>query len=242
MMRLGGRRSVRRPQLVENSPLRGFDPRVKLFIGLGASFALMLPLERLAIYLAVYALLLAWARLLPAAARQFWRLKWALLFLFLVDWLVVDSLHAATVAMRIILLAGMLSLIFATTTPTEFSLALEKLGAPYRYAFSLSLAFSSLNLLEEELQAIREAQAARGVKLEYRGLRQAFQQAGEWVALAVPAIVLTTRRAWSINEAAYARGFDSPHRRPYRTLHLSLADLLLLGGAIGLIAILWLWK
>ena len=58
------------------------------------------------------------------------------------------------------------------------------------------------------------------------------------VALAVPAVVLTTKRAWAMTEAAYARGFDSPHRRPYRQLAMGWLDWLLLAGAVAVAAIL----
>jgi energy-coupling factor transporter transmembrane protein EcfT len=60
----------------------------------------------------------------------------------------------------------------------------------------------------------------------------------ELVALTVPAVVLTAKRAWGITEAAYARGFDSPHRRPYRQLALCRLDWLLLTGALVVAAIL----
>jgi hypothetical protein len=45
------------------------------------------------------------------------------------------------------------------------------------------------------------------------------------------AVVLTTKRAWSITESAYARGFDAPHRRPYQKLKLKPRDWLLLATA-----------
>ena len=51
--------------LIEDLPLRRVDPRVKLAMGLCASLAVMLPLERLVIFLALYILFLGWARLLP---------------------------------------------------------------------------------------------------------------------------------------------------------------------------------
>jgi energy-coupling factor transporter transmembrane protein EcfT len=62
------------------------------------------------------------------------------------------------------------------------------------------------------------------------------------VALAVPAIVLTTKRAWSMTESAYARGFDSPHRRPYRTLSMAWLDWVLLLGIVAIVTGLLLWN
>ena len=242
MIKLGTSGRTRELALVETSPLRRADPRTKLALSLCASLAVMLPLERLAAFMVIYALLLLWARLLPAAARQVWRLKWVLIPLFLVDWLVVDLYLAAIVTLRLILLAGAFALFFATTTPGELRLALEWLRVPYRYAFSLALALQSVGMLDDEWRAIREAQRARGAwGLRWSGWRNVTAQIHDLVALSVPAIVLTTKRAWAMTEAAYARGFDAPHRRPYHRLTMGRLDWALLTSAIavGLIMILW---
>ncbi|MGD2147956.1 MAG: energy-coupling factor transporter transmembrane component T [Anaerolineae bacterium] len=225
--------------LAEHSPLRDADPRTKLGLSLCASLAVMLPLERLAVFMGVYVLLLLWARLLPDAARQVWRLKWVLIALFILDWLLVGVDLAVIVTLRIVLLAGAFALFVRTTTPGELRLALEWFGVPYRYAFSVSLAFQSVGLLDDEWRAIREAQRARGAwAFEWAGWRRLVPQVRGLVALTVPAIVLTTRRAWALTEAAYARGFDSPRRRPYRRLEMTSLDWLLLMAAIVLIALL----
>ena len=66
-IRLGTAGRARKLALVEDSPLRHADPRTKLALSLCASLAVMLSLEKLAVFMALYALLLLWARLLPAA-------------------------------------------------------------------------------------------------------------------------------------------------------------------------------
>jgi energy-coupling factor transporter transmembrane protein EcfT len=235
--------SLRRPVLVETSPLRRADPRTKLVLSLCGSLAVMLPLEQLAVFMAIWAGFLLWARLLPAAARQVWRIRWLLIVLGAVEWLMIGPSLAAVITLRLILLSGVLTLFVGTTTPEELRLALESLRVPYRYAFSLSLAFQSVGLLEEEWQAIREAQRARGaLPTGPLKLRTALAQVRDLVAITVPAIVLTTRRAWAMTEAAYARGFDAPHRRPYRKLAMTGLDWLLLAGAIIVGAAWVLWR
>jgi len=231
-------------QVVISSPLRNADPRTKLALSLGLSLAVMLSLAQVAVALVIYAALLLWARLLPLAARQVWRLKIILVVIFTVDWWLVSLDLAAIITLRIILLTGSFTLFFATTTPEELRLALEWLRVPYRYAFSLSLAFQSLGLLEEEWQAIREAQHARGVwTMPARFIGRAMlTQVRDLVALTAPAIMMATRRAWAITEAAYARGFDSPHRRTYRRLAMKRLDWILLLGVILVIAGLALWR
>lgn len=226
--------------LVEDSPLRRADPRTKLFLSVAISMVVMLSLERLVIFIALYSVFLVWTRLHPAAIQQIWRLKWLLILLFLFDWWLISLPHAVTICTRLILLTGVFALLFSTTTTRELGLALEKLGIPYRYAFSLSLAFLSLGLLDDEWRAIREAQASRGALPELSSFRRLVAQVSNLVSLTVPAIVLTTKRAWSITEAAYARGFDSPHRTSYYSLAFTRFDFFLMGG-VTLVIILLYW-
>jgi energy-coupling factor transporter transmembrane protein EcfT len=228
--------------LVPESPLRGADPRTKLVLSLVASLAVMLPLDRLLIALLLYVLLLAWARLLGPAVRQVWRIKWLLIGLFCVDWLLISHLHAVLVTLRLVLLAGSFTLFFATTTPAELRLALEWARVPHRYAFSISLAFQSLGLLDQEWRAILEAQQARGAWNPPRGWRRPLANVRDLIALSVPAIVMTTKRAWALTEAAYARGFDSPHRRPYHQLAMSLLDWALLAGSLIACGVFLVWR
>jgi energy-coupling factor transporter transmembrane protein EcfT len=226
--------------LVESSPLRWVDPRAKLFVSVAISLVVMMPLDRLALFMAIYALFLLWARLLRPAAQQVWRIKWLLFFLFIVDWWLVDLTHAVTICTRLILLTGVFALFFSTTTSRELGLALEKLRVPYRYAFSLGLAFQSMGLLDDEWRSIREAQASRGALPDVSSFQRFLSTIGDLVSLTVPAIVLTTKRAWAITEAAYARGFDSPHRTSYHTLAFSRFDILLMiGTALVIILLYW---
>jgi energy-coupling factor transporter transmembrane protein EcfT len=226
-------------RLIEDSPLRQVDPRVKLELGILAALAVMLPLERLAIFWVAFALILFPLKLVGEMWHQIRRIAWILIVLFVLDWLFVGPELAVLITLRFTLVVSAFVIFFATTRPEEFRLALECLGLPYRYAFSLSLAFLSIPMMSEEWQAIREAQRSRGAWELKRGL----QQAGEWLndlmALGVPAIVLTVKRAWTFTEAAYARGFDSPHRKPYQPLIMRPADWALSIGALIVIVMVF---
>lgn len=233
----------RLPVLAADSPFRSLDPRAKLVFCLASSAVVMLPVERLGPFLLFLTILLAWARLLLPAARQIWRMRWVLLFLFILDWWLIDLNLAILVSLRLILLAGTFTILVSTTTFGEFRLAVERMGIPYRIAFSMGLAFQSLNLIEEEWQAIREAQQSRGIRLVRSGLRETIQRIGDWVALTIPAVVLATRRAWAVTESAYARGFDSPRRQPYRQLSMRLVDWLVVLVSLALPWLLyWRWS
>jgi len=242
MFRLSQSGRVHTIHLREDSPLCGRDPRSKLMMSLVASLAVMLPLDRLVIFLSIYIVFLIWAHLFSEMLHQVWRMKWILLTLFLLDWWLVSLELAGIITLRLVLLAGVFSLFFSTTTPSELGLALESLHIPYRYSFSISLAFQSLGLLQEEWQAIREAQKSRGILPQFNSLKALVKQVSDLVALTVPAIVLTTRRAWAITESAYARGFDSPKRVSFYQLHMQWLDWIFLILPIVFILFLMMWK
>ena len=202
----------------------------------------MLPLGKLLVVIGLYVAFLAWARLLPAGRPA--ALAPEMGAADPVRRGLVAGLVGARVlvSLRVVLLSGAFAIVFATTTPEEFRLALEWLRLPYRYAFSLSLAVQSIGLLEAEWRAVMEAQQARGAWTPLPGWRNLTRQARDLVALAVPAVVMTTRRAWAMTEAAYARGFDSPGRRPYRRLRMGRLDWALLLGAALVVTALVLWR
>ncbi|NLW73166.1 MAG: energy-coupling factor transporter transmembrane protein EcfT [Chloroflexi bacterium] len=228
--------------LEETSPLRKFDPRTKLFLSLCASVVVMLPLQRLFIFLGLYIIFIIWARLFSHFLKQMDKIKWILIILFLVDWLVVSLQLAAEVTLRLSVLTSVFTVLFATTTPSELGLALESLGFPYRFAFSINLAFQSLGMLEQEWQAIWEAQKSRGVLFDIMNFRTLFTKVGDLVSLTVPAIVLATKHAWVITESATARGFDSPMRKPFHQLSYSACDWVVSIISAGLVSMLILWR
>lgn len=233
------RRLVR---LVSESPLRQVDPRVKLEMSILVALAVMLPLARLvAVWLAFMGLMFP-ARLAGEVWHQIRRIVWILVVLFILDWLAVGLEFALLITFRFSLVVSAFVVFFATTRPEEFRLAQERLGIPYPYAFSLSLAFQSISLMNEEWQAIREAQRSRGAWEERRGLERAGERLNDLIALGVPAIVLTVKRAWTLTEAAYTRGFDSPHREPYRQLVMRPVDWILAVGSLVVMALIFIWR
>ncbi len=228
--------------IIESSPLRRADPRTKLALCLCASLAVMLPLEKIIFFTAVYVIFLLWARLLPEAARQAWKLRWILGVLFLVDWLFVSLNLAMIVTLRLLLMAGVFAMFFSTTTPSELCLALVWLRVPYRYAFSISLSFQTVSSIDAEWRGILEAQRARGAFTAPSGWRYLVEQVRNLVCMTVPAVVLTARRAWSMTEAAYARGFESPHRSTFNRLSMGAIDWIILAGALILATVLIIWR
>jgi energy-coupling factor transport system permease protein len=229
-------------RMVPESPLRQVDPRAKLAICLLVALSVMLPFERLAVFWFIFALSMLAVRLGEEVLYQIRRIAWILMILFILDWIAIGPDFALLITLRFTLVVSAFTIFFATTSPEEFRLALERLGFPYPYAFSLSLAFLSVSTIVEEWHNILEAQRSRGAWQEIKGLRRIGDQLNNLVALGVPAIVLTVKRAWTFTEAAYTRGFDSPQRRPYRQLAMRRVDWVLMLGSLAAILLILLWR
>ena len=240
---------MRRCQLVDagsvDSFLRHTDPRTKIVLAFAASTAVALPLAPLALVAAGLAGLLAAGRLAGPAAAQLWRARLWFGVVFGLDWLLIGFGFAVLIALRWAVLAAAFTVVFATTTADELCLAGERLGLPRRLAFAFATAFRSLGLVGREWQEIIEAQQARGITLEVPDTRHWSrwrQHLSRAAALVVPAIVLAVQRAWAVSEAAAARGFESPLRRPYQILRLRPVDHALLIATAVVLGGSLLWR
>jgi energy-coupling factor transport system permease protein len=170
------------------------------------------------------------------------------IFTFLI-WVVIPRLRhqpwsyesATMLATRVdvLVLAG---LWFVTVTRIEeFTLALTRLGLPYKPAFTLSLGFRLVPLFYQNLQTIAAAQQSRGVDLESGGLFRKAQQ-----VLPMIGILLSygIRNAEMMAMSLEAKGFGySPQRTSYLHPRFSWRDALCLcGGAVLVIVAILLHR
>jgi biotin transport system permease protein len=237
-MKKGRGQHRRLVRMREDSPLRSVDARIKLALVVVLTAAVMLSLPRLIVFTIGFVLFMIYARLLTEMLYQLRRIMWLLIALFALDWAFIGLDFSVLITLRVMIVVSCSALFVATTTPEELRQALRGLGVPYRYAFVLSLAFRSVPMMGAELRNIREAQQARGALPEYRGWRHWLDESGSVVALAVPAVVLAARRAWSLTEAAHARGLDSPRRVSLRDRRIDWRDGLVLALTITIMLIL----
>jgi len=237
-MRIGKRRPKRLAELRIDSRLRAVDARLKLGLVLVITLSVMLPLPRLALFSLALVALLAFGGLLRDAFYQLERIALLLVVLFLLDWKFIGLDFAVLITFRFAIIVCASVLLLNTTTSEELRQGLRGLGVPYRYAFVLSLAFLSVPLMCDEWRNVREAQKARGLNPKREGWRELPHILQDIVSLAVPAVVLTTRRAWSLTEAAHARGFGSPHMGRPPGLPNRWSDWGLLASAISVLALL----
>ncbi len=230
--------------VIERSFLRRADPRTKLALSLAASLAVMLPLAQVLVVFIAYVLLIAAARVLPRVLVQIRRLSPLLAVLFALDWLFIGAEFAVVITLRLILLVTSFTLLLATTTVDELRLAFEGVGMSRRLAFTFATLCRSLDLTRSEWLGVMEAQRARGIMPPTQ--RPAWRTLGrnlkDFVTLVVPAVVLMAQRAWSITEAASARGLETPVQSPPRTLRLAWLDGILLSVMGGLLVGLYAFR
>jgi len=244
-MKTRPRQRLQAQPVAARSFLRTVDPRTKLVLTLLASAALMLPLPSLAIFVSLYGLALLLAGIGPHAARSIVRIRWLLVLLFVVDWMFVGVELAVVVTLRLALLVSASQIVLATTRPSELRRALEQLGMPERVAFSLGVAQRSLDELQSDLRRIVEAQRARGIDFsvaeESMGarLRRWYRHS---LGLMVPAIVVSTQRAWAAHEAAAVRGFGRPRIEDTTNTNLSMRDYVLMLISVVVLGGLVLWR
>jgi len=199
--------------IVEHSFFRRVDARTKLALSLAASLVVALPLPSVALCVTAYGALVVAGGLTAPAWRNVRRLRLVLSALFLLDWYWVGLSFAVLITLRLLVLSVAFTVLIATTTRDDMRRALEQLGLPRRVAFAFATALATLSLLEAEWRGILEAQRARGLTLAAApGVtwRQSFRFAHDLVPFVVPAVVLTTQRAWSLTETAAMRGVEAP--------------------------------
>ena len=223
--------------IVERSFFRRVDARTKLALSLAASLVVALPLPSVALCVTAYGALVVAGGLTAPAWRNVRRLRLVLSALFLLDWYWVGLSFAVLITLRLMALSVAFTVLIATTTRDEMRTALEQLGLPRRVAFAFATAVATLSLLEAEWRGILEAQRARGLTLTAAPggtWRQSFRIAHDLVPFVVPAVVLTTQRAWSLTETAAMRGVESPRLGPGPSRKLARLDCAILAAVVAL--------
>ena len=153
---------------------------------------------------------------------------------------------AVLYACRFMLIIFLGALLVETTTPTQMTDACESLLSPLsrlgihtnEIALVLSLALRFIPTLGREVQAIVEAQAARGGSIESGSLSQRLHAA---IAITVPVFAGALRHADNLSKALDARCYEGSRqqRTHYRLLRLERIDILFIAlMAIYLLALL----
>lgn len=213
-----------------------FDPRSKLALALAWSAVVMMTTrwETLGILSLITLVTIvaldhtsAWLQTLRALVPM-------VLFLIAVMLWAFDANTALMSALRVGLLTTTFFLFFRTTAPEDMANALVASGAPYALAFILTTAMQFIPVLTRKMSEVRDAQRARGIRLE--------NDIASWryyPALIVPLLFQTFLLADQLAEAMEARGFSAPQRTFARAYTLRLGDWGLIFVALALMLVGW---
>lgn len=213
-----------------------FDPRSKLALALAWSVVVMMAtrweiLGVISIVTLVTIVALdhtaAWLKTLRALVPM-------TLFLIVVMLWAFDANAALMSALRLWLLTTTFFLFFRTTAPEDMANALVASGAPYALAFILTTAMQFVPVLARKMSEVRDAQRARGIRLE--------NDVASWryyPALIVPLLFQTFLLAEQLAEAMEARGFSAPRRTFARAYTLQPQDWGLILVSLALILVGW---
>lgn len=118
-----------------------------------------------------------------------------------------------------------------TTSPSDISLALSKVGVPYKFAYLTSFAFRFLPLMQDEARTLLTAMAVRGSSESSSS--NPLRRGRAIVRMLFPMLVGSMKRSGEISLSMELRGYGLPGPRTfYRTLYFRLADAGLIAGVL----------
>lgn len=225
--------------------LHRLDPRTKIF---GAIFLFSLclcfnhPLYMLSISLVV--ILIAFS---SRSLRNFWRLRFLLLLLFLFSallwplfikgpslvwswgWLQVSwesLLYGLAMGLRLSTFVSISLIFLSTTRNEEMTHGLIRLGLPYSIAFAFSAALRLVPTFAGAGATIVQAQISRGLDLESGSI---FSRLHKFIPQAVPLFIYAIRHTNLLAMALESKGFHPQSKRTfYHELRMGRADYIAL--------------
>lgn len=152
-------------------------------------------------------------------------------------WVTTDGLVTGTkAALRLLGVALPLILMLTVTKLNDLANAVvEVLHVPYRYAFTFTTALRFVPVFSQEMNAIMEAQTARGVEYD---TKNPFRKLTLMLPLCIPLLVSSVGKADATALAAEQRGFYLRTRASsYKRYPMAPMDVTALVIAVGLIAL-----
>ncbi|HLR03142.1 MAG TPA: energy-coupling factor transporter transmembrane component T [Virgibacillus sp.] len=104
-------------------------------------------------------------------------------------------------------------LFIVTTHPSEFAASLNRIGIPYKIAYSVSLAFRYIPDIQRDFRTIAQAQQARGIDLSRN--ENLFKRAKNAASIVLPLILSSLDRIEVITNAMELRGFGKHKKRSW---------------------------
>ncbi len=214
---------------IENESLiHKLDPRTKT-ISMCIIFLISIIITDICLLL-VMMLILVLLTIYSGSTPNLLRIKWLVIIISVMSilfWIPSKSLsYGIIVALRLdlMLLAGILFV--SSIHVEEFSTGLNRLGLPYRVAFSVSLAFRLIPSLFSVIQGTFEAQRTRGLNLKEGNI---VKRAKKYIPLFIPVISIMVKDAHRLSMALESKGFGFSNKRVnYIELSMKKLDYIVL--------------
>ncbi|OHZ01624.1 energy-coupling factor transporter transmembrane component T [Salinicola sp. MIT1003] len=118
-----------------------------------------------------------------------------------------------------------------TTSPSDISLALHKMGVPYKFAYLTSFAFRFLPLMQDEARTLLTAMAVRGSS--DGASANPVRRGKAIVRMLFPMLVGSMKRSGEISLSMALRGYELRGTRTYyRALKLRVSDCIFILGVV----------
>lgn len=143
-------------------------------------------------------------------------------------------LTGSKACLRLIGIALPLMVVLMATKTTDLANAcVEKLHVPYRYAFTFTTALRFVPVFTQEMNAIMEAQTARGVEFD---TKNPFKKLSLMLPVCVPLLVTSVGKTDATALAAEERGFYLRTRESsYKRYPFAVRDLITFAVCVALI-------
>jgi len=209
------------------------DPRTRLVMAI--AFATLVMVTIRLDWLLVELGILAVAILLLGFGRAW--LRWLRLLAVVgvivvaVSLLAFDLITALSTALRLVAITSVFFWFFQVTAPEDLGDALVHSGMPYAFAFILTGTIQFVPLIVRKLSDIRDAQRARGIRLEVD-----LASLPNYMALLVPMLIQSFKLADDLAEAMESRGFGAPGRTFWREYRLRRRDYMVIMMSVWVLA------
>ncbi len=138
---------------------------------------------------------------------------------------------------RFLALIILMPMVIKTTTVSQMSMGMVRLGLPYKIAYMTTTSLNIIPTFQEEIRTIMDAQKLRGMTVFEEGKK--WEKFKSYPALVVPMIIGAMRRAQQMGVAMDTRAFGCSKKRTYiETIHMKKTDWLYLFAALLLGALL----
>jgi len=227
----------------KKSPLHGVDPRVKIISAVLLTVVCFFITDLVVLLsLLLYMQILVWSTgvNLKTYSSSFWLVARFSIILMIV-WPFFDQvgqpilldlwiykptlpavLRALAIAMRIFIIASGWLILLLTTRHGQLVRGFVKLGLPYDFGISLSIALRYLPNFLGTIDQIKEAQASRGLESS-RG--NFVKRARNMIPVLIPTFAIAFRAIEGLSEALHSRGYGAnPARTYYRDINMTVYD------------------